>query len=218
MIQSREKGTACGSRCFLGADGGITPLRAIPVSRGIHRRESNISGFPFLPQNVLPPVRGSDPVVRQTEGPLTGMLGTLQRLGIRPSFGRPSVSNDNAYSESLFKTLKEHPEYPVERPFDTLEESRKWISFFVGGYNDFHRHSAIKFVTPSQRNRGEDRTLLHSRERIYREAQQKNPERWSGKTRDWTPIEKVTLNPQQETIGNEQRSHGKKSKNVRQIA
>jgi hypothetical protein len=146
------------------------------------------------------------------------MLGTLQKLGLRPSFGRPSVSNDNAYSESLFKTMKYRPEYPVDRPFDTLEESRKWVASFVGWYNDLHRHSAIKFVTPSQRHRGEDRKLLHHRERIYRKAQQKNPERWSRKTRDWTPIGKVTLNPQQETVGNDQKLPGKNSKNVRQIA
>ncbi len=190
----------------------------------VHNEESSGHAAETLRKTVLRETKGglSPRVVLHSDNgsPMKGatMLGTLQRLGIRPSFGRPSVSNDNAYSESLFKTLKYHSEYPVERPFDTLEESRKWISSFVGWYNDFHRHSAIKFVTPSQRHRGEDRTLLHSRERIYREAQQKNPERWSGKTRDWTPIEKVTLNPQQETIGNEQRSHGKKSKNVRQIA
>jgi putative transposase len=34
------------------------------------------------------------------------MLATLQKLGIMPSFSRPSVSNDNPYSESLFRTFK----------------------------------------------------------------------------------------------------------------
>ena len=145
------------------------------------------------------------------------MLGTLQMLGIRPSFGRPSVSNDNAYSESLFKTLKYRPDYPVEKPFDTLEEGRKWVSSFTGWYNEEHRHSAIKFVTPSQRHRGEDREILTRRDRTYQEAQKKNPERWSGKTRDWTPIEKVTLNPQKEVVSKDQNLKEEKSKKMRQI-
>jgi hypothetical protein len=34
------------------------------------------------------------------------MLATLQRLDMMPSFCRPSVGNDNPYSESMFKSLK----------------------------------------------------------------------------------------------------------------
>jgi len=33
------------------------------------------------------------------------MLSTLQKLGVAPSRSRPGVSNENPYSESLFKTL-----------------------------------------------------------------------------------------------------------------
>lgn len=146
------------------------------------------------------------------------MLGTLQLLGIRPSFGRPSVSNDNAYSESLFKTLKYRPDYPVENPFDSLEDARQWVSSFTGWYNEEHRHSGLKFVTPSQRHRGEDREILSQRDRIYQEAQKRNPERWSGKTRDWTPIGKVTLNPQKEPIRNDQNLNEKDPEKKRQIA
>ena len=58
----------------------------------------------------------------------------------------------------------------------------------------------------------DDHKLLQSQERVYREAHKKNPERWSGKTWDWTPIEKVTLNPQKETVGNEQISWEKSKK------
>ncbi len=58
------------------------------------------------------------------------MLATLQRLGVMPSFSRPSVSNDNPYSESLFKTLKYHPGFP-DKPFESLEEARKWVVGFV---------------------------------------------------------------------------------------
>ena len=39
------------------------------------------------------------------------MLETLYALGITPSNSRPRVSNDNPYSESMFKTLKYRPNY-----------------------------------------------------------------------------------------------------------
>jgi transposase InsO family protein len=44
------------------------------------------------------------------------MLATLRSLGVLALLSRPAVSNDNPYSESLFKTLKYHPEYPFD-PF-----------------------------------------------------------------------------------------------------
>jgi len=73
------------------------------------------------------------------------MLATLQQLGVIPSFSRPSVSNDNPYSESLFRTLKYRPEYP-EKPFTDLADARNWIQGFVDWYNEEHLHSAIKFI------------------------------------------------------------------------
>ena len=55
------------------------------------------------------------------------MLATLQRLGVIPSFSRPSVSNDNPYSEALFKTVKYHPGFP-DKPFGSLQEAREWVA------------------------------------------------------------------------------------------
>lgn len=88
-------------------------------------------------------------------GPMKGatMLATLQALGILPSFSRPAVSNDNPYSEALFKTLKYRPDYPA-RPFNDLNQARRWVAGFVDWYNQEHRHSAIQFVTPDQRHSG----------------------------------------------------------------
>jgi putative transposase len=40
------------------------------------------------------------------------MLATLQSLGGMPSFSQLAVSNDNPYSESLFKALKYRSDYP----------------------------------------------------------------------------------------------------------
>jgi len=129
-------------------------------------------------------------------GPMKGasMLATLQALGIMPSFSRPAVSNDNPYSESLFKTLKYRPEYPAQ-PFADVSEARQWVSGFVDWYNFKHRHSAIQFVTPAQRHAGLDTAILEQRQVLYQAAKARHPERWSQETRNWQPVQVVYLNP-----------------------
>jgi len=74
------------------------------------------------------------------------MLATLQRLGVIPSFSRPSVSNDNPYSEALFKTLKYTPIYP-DKPFKSLLSAREWVSNFVNWYN-----YCLLYTSPSPRD------------------------------------------------------------------
>jgi transposase InsO family protein len=122
------------------------------------------------------------------------MLATLQQLGVMPSFSRPSVSNDNPYSESLFKTLKYRPKYPL-KPFADVTEARQWATGLVEWYNHEHRHSAIRFVTPAQRHEGWDDKLLDNRKAVYEAARAKHPQRWSGSTRNWKRIQEVHLNP-----------------------
>ena len=128
-------------------------------------------------------------------GPMKGatMLATLQRLGVMPSFSRPSVSDDNPFSESLFKTTKYCPKYP-SKPFESVFTALSWTKVFVPWYNDEHLHSGIRFVTPGSRHRGEDKEILSKRHSVYEEARKKHPERWSGKTRNWGFIEEVSLN------------------------
>ena len=132
-------------------------------------------------------------------GPMKGatMLATLQRLGVVPSFSRPSVSDDNPYSESLFRTLKYTPAYP-RKPFESLEAARRWVHRFVQWYNHEHRHSAIRYVTPSERHGGKDTVLLKRREAVYEAARKRTPQRWSGKTRNWEQVAEVWLNPPKE--------------------
>lgn len=125
------------------------------------------------------------------------MLATLQALGVMPSFSRPAVSNDNPYSESLFKTMKYRPAYP-QRPFENLMTARQWVGTFVHWYNEEHRHSAIGFVTPSQRHAGLDVALLSKRAEVYEAAKARHPQRWSGATRNWQPILVVHLNPEKQ--------------------
>jgi putative transposase len=128
-------------------------------------------------------------------GPMKGatMLVTMQKLGVIPSFSRPSVSDDNPFSEALFKTLKYCPLYP-SKPFACLEEATKWVESFVAWYNDEHLHSGIKFVTPSSRHAGVDCVILEKRTSVYEMAKLKNPLRWSRATRNWERIESVKLN------------------------
>jgi transposase InsO family protein len=124
------------------------------------------------------------------------MLATLQSLGVIPSFSRPSVSNDNPFSESLFKTLKYRPIYP-QQPFESLLAARQWVGLFASWYNDEHRHSAIGFVTPAQRHAGLDTELLRKRRDVYEAARKRHPERWRGTTRNWQRVDVVHLNPDQ---------------------
>jgi transposase InsO family protein len=122
------------------------------------------------------------------------MLATLQQLGVMPSLSRPAVSNDNPYSESLFKTLKYRPSYPL-KPFARVTDARDWVTGLVEWYNNEHRHSAIRFVTPGQRHEGLDENLLVKRKALYETARAKNPQRWSGDTRNWQRVQTVRLNP-----------------------
>jgi len=157
---------------------------------------SNLVKRAYLSEGVI----GEDIVLHSDNGsPMKGatMLVTLQSLGVIPSFSRPSVSNDNPYSESLFKTLKYTPIYP-SKPFDTIEIARGWVLTFVRWYNHYHHHSGIKFVTPHARHSGIDKEILKNREKVYKEAKRRNPQRWTGNIRNWDLIEQVDLNSDKE--------------------
>ena len=130
-------------------------------------------------------------------GPMKGsaMVATLEYLGVLASFSRPGVSDDNPYSEALFRTMKYRPEYP-SRPFADIAAARLWVEAFVGWYNTEHLHSGIRFVTPEARHEGRDATILADRREVYEQARAANPERWSRGIRCWDPIEHVYLNPE----------------------
>lgn len=126
----------------------------------------------------------------------TTMLQTLQDLGVIPSFSRPSVSDDNAFSEALFRTVKFRPGYPGR--FDSIEAASAWVRAFVKWYNNEHRHSGIRYVTPAQRHAGLDTEILRRRHEVYERARARHPERWSGATRNWRPIATVRLNSREQ--------------------
>ena len=105
----------------------------------------------------------------------------------------------NAYAEALFRTAKYRPDFPGAG-FTDLAGARRWAADFVRWYNHEHRHSGIRHVTPAQRHAGGDGAILAARHALYRRAREANPRRWSGRTRDWTPIGAVTLNPERDSV------------------
>ena len=129
-------------------------------------------------------------------GPMKGatMLATLQNLGVVTSFSRPRVSDDNPYSEALFRTLKYRPGFPSQ-PFASLKAAQCWVDDFASWYNTEHLHSAIRFITPDDRHFGREADILAQRHLVYEQARQATPERWAQNTRNWQPVETVYLNP-----------------------
>lgn len=178
------------------------------VANEVHVQESAELSSKLLRRSCLAEAIAGKTVVLHSDngGPMRGstMLATMQNLGVMPSFNRPRVSNDNAYAESLFRTAKYCPMWPG-KPFETLEEARAWVHKFVAWYNNEHRHSGLKFVTPSERHRGLAGEILGKRDAVYAEARARNPTRWSGKTRNWTLKDKVWLNRERDAGSEESR-------------
>jgi putative transposase len=129
----------------------------------------------------------------------TTVLAMLNWLGVKPSYSRPRVSDDNSYSESLFRTAKYRPEFPA-KGFDDLDPAREWAAGFVHWYNVDHHHSGIRYVSPNERHDGRDVGILAARHALYLKARDRNPARWSGKTRNWSHIGVVTLNPERDSV------------------
>jgi putative transposase len=127
------------------------------------------------------------------------MQAKMRDLGVASSYSRPRVSNDNPYSESLFRTTKYHHSWPKDG-FKDLSEARAWVTNFVDWYNKIHKHSGIKYVTPEQRHNGLDTQLLLNRKETYLKAQQANPSRWRNNIRNWDYIDEVALNPESKEV------------------
>ena len=130
------------------------------------------------------------------------MKATLERLGVTASYSRPRVSDDNPFSEALFRTCKYRPDWPTSG-FASKEDAQRWVARFVAWYNHEHRHSAIRFVTPCARHTGQEHELLARRTKLYTEARAANPARWSREIRNWSPVGDVCLNPERDTGGRE---------------
>lgn len=166
----------------------------------VHTSESSVTASNMLARiNSRKYIRGLT-LHSDNGSPMKGlsMLATMYQLGVMPSFSRPHVSEDNPYSESLFRTLKYRPAYPLF--FDSIEQARNWVSGFVYWYNHEHLHSGIGYVTPHQRHYGQDIEILNRRRQTYEEAQSNNPGRWSRGHKQWQREEVVYINPAEEKL------------------
>ena len=152
------------------------------VANEVHESESAEQAAQLLRQACLREQRAGQPLVLHSDNgsAMKGstMLAAMQNLGVMPSFSRPRVSNDNAYAESWFRTMKYHQSYPLRR-FRDLLSVRAWVDGFVDWYNAEHRHSGIKYVTPNQRHYGEADAICSIRQQTYEQARQQHPRRWS---------------------------------------
>jgi transposase InsO family protein len=171
------------------------------VAWEIHEAEASDLAARLIRKACLAEGITTQPLVLHSDNgsPMKGasMLETLRCLGVTSSFSRPRVSNDNAYAESLFRTCKYRPNYPVNG-FADINEARAWVLSFARWYNTEHKHSSLKFTTPQQRHTGEATAILEHRKEIYREARDRHPNRWSGEIRNWELPDKVWLNPEKE--------------------
>jgi transposase InsO family protein len=173
------------------------------VGWAVHEAENSVYASELIEMTCIVEDVAKDTLVLHSDngGPMKGstMLATLQKLRVASSFSRPSVSNDNPYSESLFGTMKYRPSYP-EKAFASMEKAIEWVGDFVKWYNTQHFHSGIRFVTPEDRHNGFDVAILQHRHSVYEKARSKHPKRWSKSTRNWNRIEEVSLNPLKEEV------------------
>jgi putative transposase len=123
-----------------------------------------------------------------------GLAQLFGAIGVTRSFSRPHVSDDNAFSESQFKTLKYQPDYP-ER-FTSLAHARAWCQEFFAWYNDHHQHSGLALFTPADVFYGRVEEVAARRQGALDHAYAKHPERFpNGPPLVRRPPTSVAINP-----------------------
>jgi putative transposase len=118
----------------------------------------------------------------------------LATLGAQRSFSRPHVSDDNAFSESQFKTMKYQPDYPGR--FTGELHARGWLAPFFGWHNDEHHHSNLALFTPADVFFDRVDQVRTVRQAALDAAYAAHPERFShGPPRVPLPPAEVSINP-----------------------
>lgn len=127
----------------------------------------------------------------------------LADLGVTKTHTRPYTSNDNAYSEAHFKTLKYRPDYPDR--FGSIEDARAWTRVFFNWYNHQHRHTGLALMTPAMIHAGLDSEITEKRNIVLAKAYEKYPERFvKGQPVPPALADAVWINPPQtKTSSNE---------------
>ncbi len=117
----------------------------------------------------------------------------LTDLGIDASFSRPHQSNDNPYSESLFKTTKYAPNFPDH--FSCIDDARAVLTPFFSRYNHQHRHSGIGLMTPAAVHHGHAARITAERTKTLAAAYERTPSRFKKTPKPPTVPDKVYINP-----------------------
>jgi putative transposase len=116
----------------------------------------------------------------------------LEKLGVAKSFNRPHVSNDNPYSEALFKTAKYDVTFPGS--FDTLDEAQAWCEWFFHEYNTNHRHSGIGWHTPNNVHHGRTSAISRIRRQASDKVWRAHPGRFPHRPKPPTLPDRVCIN------------------------
>lgn len=118
----------------------------------------------------------------------------LASLGVTRSFSRPRVSDDNAFSEAQFKTMKYQPDYPGR--FTGEPHARGWLQEFFGWHNDEHHHAGLALFTPADVFYGRVEAVRATRQAALDAAYAAHPERFPhGPPRVPLPPPSVNINP-----------------------
>jgi len=118
----------------------------------------------------------------------------LATLGVDQSFSRPHVSDDNAFSEAQFKTLKYQPDYPGR--FSNVLHARGWLDPFFGWHNNDHQHSGLALFTPAEVFSGRVAAVHAVRQSTLDAAYALHPARFpNGPPQAALPPAEVHINP-----------------------
>lgn len=135
--------------------------------------------------------------VHQDRGaPMTAnnFIALLAELKIDKSHSRPRVSNDNAFSEAHFKTLKTQPDYPAR--FNDTVHGRMWCGNFFDWYNDEHQHSGLNGHIPADVFYGRAQAVTVIKQAALDHAYRCHPERFvNGPPNAKAPPLIVSINP-----------------------
>jgi transposase InsO family protein len=169
-----------------------------PVAWMVAERENSALSKQLLAEAItryaIPP--GTLTVHNDRGAPMTatGFVELLGELGAKPSKSRPRVSNDNAFSEACFKTVKYQPDFPGR--FKDVHDARQWLSEFFGWYADQHRHSGLAYFTPADVFFGRVDEVAAARQRTLDDAYERHPERFvRGRPLVRRPPAIVAINP-----------------------
>ena len=138
---------------------------------------------------------GKPQFVHADSGPAmrsTLLKDTLRDLDISQTHNRPRVSNDNPFSESEFRTMKYRPNYPGT--FETINEARAYVDWYMPWYNENHKHSGIALFSPNEVHDGTWATLWKQRDHTQQAYYSAHPERFRSRPRTPAPADIVGIN------------------------